>query len=87
MSWPEHPELPGYGYVITRADLDGIVSARAEKAGATVWQGVEALGPLPTAQSPGRALRAGPRPSAGGRGCSRQGPGPFEDYARCAPST
>jgi geranylgeranyl reductase family protein len=68
MSWPEHPELPGYGYVITRADLDGIVSARAEKAGATVWQGVEALGPLPTTQSPG-ALSERVRdqvPAAGG---------------------
>ena len=46
MSWPEHAGLPSHGYVITRADLDGLVAARAEKAGAVVWQGAEALAPL-----------------------------------------
>jgi geranylgeranyl reductase family protein len=64
MSWPEHSGLPGYGYVITRADLDGIVAARAEKAGAVIWQGVEALEPLSRAvDSPqgdtGATARAG----------------------------
>jgi glycine/D-amino acid oxidase-like deaminating enzyme len=46
MSWPDHPELGSYGYVITRADLDELVAARAEKAGAVLWQGVEAVAPL-----------------------------------------
>jgi len=46
MDWPEHPVLPAHGYVVTRADLDGLVAARAEKAGAVVWQGAEAVMPL-----------------------------------------
>ncbi|MGA3353142.1 MAG: geranylgeranyl reductase family protein [Acidimicrobiales bacterium] len=48
LSWPSHPELPSFGYVITRADLDGLVAARAEKAGAVIWQGAEAVAPLST---------------------------------------
>jgi geranylgeranyl reductase family protein len=46
LDWPRHPDYPSYGYVITRADLDAFVAARAEKAGATLWQGVEAVAPL-----------------------------------------
>jgi menaquinone-9 beta-reductase len=46
MVWPEHPDFPDYGYIITRHDLDGLVSERAVKAGATVWQGTEALEPV-----------------------------------------
>ncbi|MGA2530024.1 MAG: FAD-dependent oxidoreductase, partial [Acidimicrobiales bacterium] len=56
MTWPKHPNLPSYGYVITRAELDSLVAARAEKAGAVIWQGTEALAPLST-PAPGR--RAG----------------------------
>ena len=52
MDWPEHPVLPPYGYVITRADLDGLVASRAEKAGAVLWQGAEALAPLSAPVSP-----------------------------------
>ncbi|MGO9582137.1 MAG: geranylgeranyl reductase family protein [Acidimicrobiales bacterium] len=72
MSWPEHPGLPSHGYVITRADLDGLVAARAEKAGAVIWQGAEALSPLPeparsgAASGPGPALAGGALPRAGG---------------------
>jgi len=59
LSWPEHPDFPPYGYVVTRADLDGLVAARAEKAGAALWQGAEALSPLgPDAASGGPALGA-----------------------------
>ena len=43
LGWPEHPDLPGYGYVITRKDLDALVAARAEKAGAAVWERAEAI--------------------------------------------
>jgi geranylgeranyl reductase family protein len=46
LPWPDHPELPGYGYVITRKDLDALVAERAAKAGATVWEGAEATEPL-----------------------------------------
>jgi geranylgeranyl reductase family protein len=46
LPWPEHPTFPSYGYVITRHDLDAIVNERAVKAGATVWQGTEAIEPV-----------------------------------------
>ena len=59
MQWPEHPNFPGYGYTITRHDLDGLVADRAAVAGATLLQGTEVVavnidesapadGPLPT---------------------------------------
>jgi geranylgeranyl reductase family protein len=44
MNWPEHPVFPGYGYTITRFNLDGLVAERAEKHGATLLNGVEAIG-------------------------------------------
>ena len=46
LKWPDHPDLPSYGYVITRADLDALVARRAEKAGATILEGHEALSPI-----------------------------------------
>jgi len=46
LAWPEHSQLPSYGYVITRANLDELVARRAEKAGATVLDGHEALAPV-----------------------------------------
>ena len=46
LQWPETPGFPRYGYVITRHDLDQLVAERAEKAGATIWQGSEAVTPL-----------------------------------------
>ncbi len=46
LPWPEHPSFPSYGYVITRHDLDALVNERAVKAGATVFQGTEALEPI-----------------------------------------
>jgi geranylgeranyl reductase family protein len=46
LAWPRHPDLPDYGYVITRADLDELVARRAEKAGAEVLEGREALTPV-----------------------------------------
>ncbi len=54
LDWPEVPGLPTHGYTITRHDLDALVVERAEKAGATVLQGTEALAPLdPVAGGPG----------------------------------
>ena len=46
LRWPEHPDFPSHGYVVTRKDLDHLVAQRAEKAGATVWQESEAVEPL-----------------------------------------
>src|SRR4051794_5760254 len=46
LRWPSHPDFPSYGYVITRKDLDALVAERAEKAGATVWQGTGGGGPI-----------------------------------------
>jgi len=46
LPWPDHPSFPSYGYVITRHDLDRLVNEHTQKAGATVWQGTEAVAPL-----------------------------------------
>ncbi|MCA1692818.1 MAG: geranylgeranyl reductase family protein [Actinobacteria bacterium] len=46
LQWPEMPGFPRHGYVITRHDLDQLVAERAEKSGAVVWQGSEAIAPL-----------------------------------------
>lgn len=46
LSWPDHAGFPSYGYVVTRHDLDQLVSERAAKAGAMLWQEAEALAPL-----------------------------------------
>jgi geranylgeranyl reductase family protein len=46
LRWPEHPDFPPYGYVITRHDLDELVAERAVKAGATLWQSSEAEAPV-----------------------------------------
>lgn len=44
--WPDHPDLPTDGYVVTRHDLDHSVSLHAIKVGATLWQSTEALSPV-----------------------------------------
>ena len=46
MAWPDHPAYGRFGYVVTRAELDALVARRAEKAGARVIQGAEAVAPL-----------------------------------------
>ncbi len=46
MPWPAHPDMPAYGYVVTRADLDQLVAERAGKAGAEVWERSEATEPV-----------------------------------------
>ncbi|MBO0728557.1 MAG: geranylgeranyl reductase family protein [Acidimicrobiaceae bacterium] len=46
LSWPAHPDMPNYGYVITRKDLDALVAERARKAGASVWDKTEASQPI-----------------------------------------
>src|SRR5487761_1272458 len=43
LPWPAHPSFPSHGFVITRHDLDVMVAERAEKAGATLWQEMEAI--------------------------------------------
>jgi len=52
LPWPDHPSFPSYGYVITRHDLDAIVNERAVKAGATVFQGTEAVEPIVEERAP-----------------------------------
>ncbi len=69
LTWPSHPDLPGYGYVITRHDLDAMVAERAAKAGATVWDGTEALEPLVDAGLlRGARVKAKPGPAPDGAG-------------------
>jgi geranylgeranyl reductase family protein len=46
LAWPEHPDIPSYGYVVRRRDLDKLVADRAAEAGATVWPGAEAVEPI-----------------------------------------
>jgi menaquinone-9 beta-reductase len=45
LAWPDHPEFPGYGYVVRRSELDQMVAERAVKAGATLWAASEATAP------------------------------------------
>jgi menaquinone-9 beta-reductase len=46
LAWPDHPDFPGYGYVVRRSELDQMVAERAVKAGATLWPASEALAPV-----------------------------------------
>ena len=46
LAWPSHPDFPSYGYVVRRRDLDEFVADNAVKAGATLWQGTDAVAPL-----------------------------------------
>ena len=46
LEWPEHPDLPSFGYVVRRRDLDQMVAEIAVKAGATVWEDAEATAPI-----------------------------------------
>ncbi|MBI2169751.1 MAG: geranylgeranyl reductase family protein [Actinobacteria bacterium] len=46
MRWPEHPDFPDHGFVVRRRELDDLVANQAVKAGATLWQGVEATAPV-----------------------------------------
>ena len=43
MPWPEHSIYPNWGSVVRRADLDMQVAALAEKQGAVVMTGAEAV--------------------------------------------
>ena len=80
MSWPDHPELGPYGYVITRAELDELVATRAEMAGAVLWQDVEAVAPL---SAPGAsATGSEPGPAHGDATLRRAGGAIVRDRAR-----
>jgi geranylgeranyl reductase family protein len=46
LRWPSHPVYPSHGYVVRRRDLDDLVAQHAVAAGATVWEGTEALAPI-----------------------------------------
>jgi len=77
LPWPEHPSFPSYGYVITRHDLDQIVSERAEKAGAAIWQGTEAIAPI-LADGP---VGTGPRSGDGSPTVAAGTPAPLDREA------
>ena len=81
MDWPAHPVLPAHGYVITRADLDGLVAARAEKAGAVIWQEAEAVAPL---SGGGPATGSDPLPAPPGSPLRRAGGAVVRDSARAS---
>jgi menaquinone-9 beta-reductase len=46
LEWPAHPTYPSHGYVVRRRELDQMVAENAQKSGATVIQGAEALSPV-----------------------------------------
>ncbi len=46
LQWPSHPVYPQHGYVVRRRELDALVAANAESAGAVIFQGTEALAPV-----------------------------------------
>jgi geranylgeranyl reductase family protein len=46
LRWPDHPLYPSHGYVVRRRDLDTFVARNAERAGATLLNGTEAIAPL-----------------------------------------
>jgi geranylgeranyl reductase family protein len=58
MNWPEHPVFPNYGYTITRFNLDGLVAENAEKNGADVVNGAEALELLEASDSADGGLKS-----------------------------
>ena len=59
MNWPEHPRFPGYGYTITRFDLDELVAHHARALGAVVVTHAEATDLLePSPGGPGRLAGA-----------------------------
>src|SRR5664280_2182978 len=57
MNWPEHPVFPNYGYTITRFNLDGLVAEQAERLGAVLLGGVEAVALLEPSNAPDGGLR------------------------------
>ena len=46
LQWPSHSIYPQHGYVVRRRELDQMVAANAEAAGATLLQGHEAVAPI-----------------------------------------
>jgi menaquinone-9 beta-reductase len=46
LEWPEHPDYPRHGYVVRRRDLDQLVATNAERIGARLLQGHEAVRPI-----------------------------------------
>jgi geranylgeranyl reductase family protein len=46
LPWPELSGYPSFGLARPRSDLDQLLARHAAKAGATVWESTEVLGPL-----------------------------------------
>ncbi len=82
LEWPETPGFPRHGYVVTRHDLDELVAERAVKAGATLWQGREAVAQL--LDDGGRVTGAVVRRKPAGDEADGEGDG---EEAAAAPTT
>jgi len=59
LAWPDHPNLPSEGAMVARADLDGIVAARAASAGAVLLEGHEVLAVQEAAERADVIVRTG----------------------------
>ena len=46
LEWPSHPVYPQHGYVVRRRELDQMVAENAQRAGATLLLGHEAVQPI-----------------------------------------
>jgi geranylgeranyl reductase family protein len=46
LPWPELEGLPSFGLCLPRTDLDQLLAAQAARAGATLWETTEVIGPL-----------------------------------------
>lgn len=46
LRWPSHPVYPQHGYVVRRRELDSMVAFNAQRVGATLLQGHEAISPI-----------------------------------------
>ena len=46
LQWPSHPIYPQHGYVVRRRELDTMVARNAERTGATLLEGHEAVAPV-----------------------------------------
>jgi geranylgeranyl reductase family protein len=81
LPWPDAPGFGRHGYVITRYELDEMVANHAVKAGATMWNGHEAVAPLVTPDEPGD--RSGHQPCGGARVKEKSSGDEVEVEARC----
>jgi menaquinone-9 beta-reductase len=83
LPWPAAPGFPTHGYVITRFELDEMVAGRAVKAGATLWNGHEAVAPLGGGTGPVPSENGTPPLCRGARVVEKSSGDEVEVEARC----